>query len=67
MCLASAYSNSNKDTAIMENISSMEIDGKNIKIETMFGEERFISGNLLKIDFEDSRVIIELTDSPADK
>jgi len=64
MCLAKAYANREMFEPILENISHMDLDGKSIRMETMFGEERVISGRVLEVDFENSKIIVEYFDKP---
>ena len=65
MCLAKAYTNREMDEPILENISHMDLDGKSIRMETMFGEEKVISGKVLEVDFENSKIIVEPLSNPA--
>jgi len=58
MCLAKAYTNKEMIEPILENISHMDLDGKSIRMETMFGEERVIQGKVLEVDFENSKIIV---------
>jgi predicted RNA-binding protein len=69
MCLANAYPNSRRSEPFLENITRMKLDGKRIRMETMFGEEKLIPGRVLEVDFENSRVIVDLYNMPtiADK
>ena len=69
MCLANAYPNSRRSEPFLENIMRMKLDGKRIRMETMFGEEKLIPGRVLEVDFENSRVIVDLYNTPtvADK
>ena len=64
MCLAKAYTNREMIEPILENISHMDLDGKSIRMETMFGEEKVISGRVLEVDFENSKIIVEYFDKP---
>jgi len=59
MCLAKAYTNREMIEPILENISHMDLDGKSIRMETMFGEEKVIQGKVLEVDFENSQIIVE--------
>jgi predicted RNA-binding protein len=59
MCLAKAYTNRKMMEPILENISHMDLDGKSIRMETMFGEEKVIQGKVLEVDFENSKIIIK--------
>jgi len=65
MCLAKAYTNREMVEPILENISHIDLDGKSVRLETMFGEERVISGRVLEVDFENSNVIVEPFNKPA--
>jgi predicted RNA-binding protein len=58
MCLAKAYLKEQGGEPLMEDIAYMELDGRTIRMETMFGEEKVISGRILEVDFEDSKIII---------
>jgi predicted RNA-binding protein len=64
MCLAKAYTNRETIEPILENISHMDLDGKNIRMETMFGEEKVIQGKVLEVDFENSKIIVEPFNKP---
>ena len=59
MCLAKAYTNREMIEPIFENISHMDLDGKSIRMETMFGEKKVIQGKVLEVDFENSKIIVE--------
>ena len=61
MCLAKAYTNRELVEPILENISHMDLDGKSIRMETMFGEEKVIKGKVLEVDFENSKVILDIS------
>ena len=69
MCLANAYPNSRRSEPFLENIMRMKLDGKRIRMETMFGEEKLIPGRVLEVDFENSRVMVDPYNTPtvADK
>lgn len=58
MCLA--YANTGMSEPIFENITYIELDGQRIRMQTMFGEEKIIPGRVLEVDFENSRVIVDL-------
>jgi len=60
MCLAKAYTKSQGSEPILENITYMELGGDHIQMETMFGQEKLLSGRVLEVDFENSKVIVEL-------
>ena len=67
MCLAKAYTNREMIEPIFENISHMDLDGKSIRMETMFGEKKVIQGKVLEVDFEDSKIIVEPAAVPEGK
>lgn len=60
MCLANAYPKEEMNEPILEDIAHMQLDGDRIRMETMFGEEKVILGRVLEVDFESSKVIVEL-------
>lgn len=62
MCLAKAYPSRERNRSFLENITYMKLDGDCIQIETMFGEETVIQGRVLEVDFENSKVVVELSD-----
>jgi len=64
MCLANAYINGKMVEPILENISHMDINGKSIRMETMFGEEKVIQGKVLEVDFENSKIVVKPFDKP---
>jgi predicted RNA-binding protein len=61
MCLAKAYPSTERNRSFLENITYMKLDGDCIQIETMFGEEKVIQGRVLEVDFENSKVVLELS------
>lgn len=61
MCLAKAYTNREMDEPILENITGIELDDQYVRMENMFGEEKVIKGKVLKIDFENSKVILDIS------
>ena len=64
MCLANAYPKEEMTEPILEDIAHMQLDGDRIRMETMFGEEKVILGKVLEVDFESSKVIVELYNTP---
>jgi predicted RNA-binding protein len=63
MCLAKAYPSTERNRLFLENITYMKLDGDCIQIETMFGEDTVIQGRVLEVDFENSKVILDLSDT----
>ncbi|HDH86947.1 MAG: hypothetical protein B6I32_02955 [Desulfobacterium sp. 4572_20] len=66
MCLAKAYTNREMVEPILENISHMDLDDKSVRMETMFGEEKVISGRVLEVDFENSKIIVDISNTMPD-
>lgn len=64
MCLANAYPKEEMTEPILEDIAHMQLDGDRIRMETMFGEEKVILGKVLEVDFESSKIIVELYNTP---
>lgn len=63
MCLAKAYANREIAEPILKDISHMELDGRRIRMETMFGEEKVIQGRVLEVDFENSTIIVDFSNT----
>jgi predicted RNA-binding protein len=61
MCLAKAFQSMERDRSFLENIAYMKLNGDCIQLETMFGEETVIQGRVLEVDFENSKVIVDLS------
>jgi predicted RNA-binding protein len=61
MCLAKAYQSTERNESLLENITYMKLDGDSIQIETMFGEETVIQGKVLEVDFENSKVVLDIS------
>lgn len=61
MCLAKAYPNTEMDEPILENITGIELDDQYVRMENMFGEEKVIKGKVLRVDFENSKVILDIS------
>ena len=59
MCLAKAYLNKKDNESILQDIARMKFDGDRIELETLFGQEKVITGKVLEIDFMASKVIVE--------
>ena len=60
MCLAKAYSCKGDETElILEDVSRMTIEGDNLQLRTLFGEQKEIRGLVKEVDFQNARIIIE--------
>lgn len=59
MCLATAYDGKESaNTMLCKNVMRIYVDGKNIKLETIMGEEISVEGSIEFIDLMDNKVII---------
>lgn len=60
MCLGKAYLERNGERElILESVALVEIQGKKLRLSSLFGEEKEIEASLREIDFQNSRVILE--------
>ena len=61
MCLATAYLNKGSDEPVLRDIAHLRFDGETVAMETLFGEEKVISGRLLEVDFSTSKIILDVS------
>jgi len=60
MCLAKAYSiKGEENELILEDVSRMIIEGDNLYLRTLFGEQKEINGFVKEVDFQNARIVIE--------
>jgi predicted RNA-binding protein len=60
MCLAKAYTGSNKEKKLLlEDIASLQVKDGKLLVTTLFGEHREIEASIKEIDFMSSSVILE--------
>ncbi len=61
MCLSAVYLTSNGDVEkVMQDVARMEAKDDGFILENLFGENKFIRGQLKKVDFvEENSVILE--------
>jgi len=59
MCLAKAYVDRASNEPILEDIAHLHIDGQRVRSETLFGEEKVISGKVREVDFSTSKIMLE--------
>lgn len=55
MCLATVYKESD-DSVIFKNVSRIEVDGKNVILRDIMGDERVVEGSILMVDLANSIV-----------
>jgi len=58
MCLATVYKQSD-DSVIFRNVSRIDVDGENIILRDIMGDERVIKGSILMVDLANS--VVKLT------
>jgi predicted RNA-binding protein len=58
MCLAKAYLNKSADDPVLQDIARMRLHDNHVELETLFGEERIISGKVVEIDFSTSKIVL---------
>jgi predicted RNA-binding protein len=58
MCLAKAYLNKSVDNPILQDIARMRLYDDQVELETLFGEEKIISGRVVEIDFSTSKILL---------
>jgi len=60
MCLAKAYlKENNKNTLLLEDVASIEISDQKLTLTTIFWETKEIAANIKRIDFANSKVLLE--------
>lgn len=58
MCEVNAYlSKGNKETLVMEKVYKLETTEGQIRIENLFGEQKFIDLPLKEIDFDQNKMV----------
>ena len=58
MCLAKAFVNNWSEQPVFWNIAHMRVNGERMELETLFGEEKVISGSLVEVDFSTSKMLL---------
>jgi predicted RNA-binding protein len=58
MCLSKAYLNKSVDNPILQDIARMRLYDDQVELETLFGEEKIISGRVVEIDFSTSKILL---------
>lgn len=57
MCLATVYKE-NDNSVIFKNVSRIDVDGENVILRDIMGDERVVEGRLLMVDLANSIVKI---------
>lgn len=58
MCLATVYKQSD-DSVIFRNVSRIDVEGENVILRDIMGDERVVKGNILMVDLANS--VVKLT------
>jgi len=61
VCLAKAYLDKWSDEPVLQDIAHMRLSDDRVHLETLFGQERVISGRVVEIDFLTSRILLDKT------
>lgn len=60
MCLSKAYVRRNGERVLlMEEITSVDIEGDRLLFKTLFGEQREVGANIREIDFMTHSILLE--------
>ena len=60
MCLAKAYKGrSEQSELVMEEVSSLKMEGHKVILKTLFGEQKEVAGVIREIDFQKGRIVLE--------
>ena len=60
MCLSRAYVvRDDSKEMLLEEITSVQIDGKKLLLKTLFGEQKEIEANIREIDFLGRSILLE--------
>ncbi len=59
MCLAKVFVNKWSEEPVFQDIAHMRVNGDRVELETLFGEEKVISGTLVEINFSTSKILLE--------
>jgi predicted RNA-binding protein len=58
MCLAKVYLNHDASNTFVDSVTNLCQKGDTLKITTLFGEEKVVTGEIESIDFTDSVINI---------
>ena len=60
MCLSKAYIDKNGSTElVMEEITSVKIEGDKLLFKTLFGEQKEVAANIRQVDFVSHSILLE--------
>ena len=56
--MAKAYLNKWADEPVLQDIAHMRLRGERVELETLFGEEKVVSGRVVEVDFSTSKILL---------
>jgi len=60
VCLSKVYrSDKDDENPVLEDVSSLKVRGTELVFSTILGEEHIIKGNIEKINFSESKIVLE--------
>jgi predicted RNA-binding protein len=59
VCLAKAYLNERDDEPVLQDIARMQLQDSQVKLVTLFGEEKLIPSKVVEVDFVASRILLD--------
>jgi predicted RNA-binding protein len=63
MCLAKAYlERDGGKELLLEDVALVEIEGRTLRLSTLFGEEQEIEGVIRAVDFQGGSLVVERDD-----
>ncbi len=63
MCEANAYLiKDGKEELFLESLDKVEPDNGNLRLTSIFGEQKFVKGKVVRLSLVDHRVVIEQID-----
>jgi predicted RNA-binding protein len=64
VCLAKAYLNKWGNEPVLQDIAHMRLCDDRVELETLLGEEKVITGNVVEVDFTASRILLDESRKP---
>ncbi|MBL7120322.1 MAG: CooT family nickel-binding protein [Dehalococcoidia bacterium] len=62
MCLAKAYLKGDGDgELVLEDVAFLEVEGKTVRLSTIFGEQKEMEAVIRQVDFNSSQIILAKT------
>ena len=59
MCLAKAYlTDSGEEELVIEDVALLEVEGRMVRLSTIFGEQKELEAVIRQVDLNNSRIIL---------